>query len=249
MIDLNTTKKQNNVFYLTPENKSFSDFYLRVRKNENRLLTDEDILKLPHLKRYEWPLRIKSTQRFLDYLSNKKSELTILDIGCGNGWFTNKIATASSKNIIIGLDVNKLELEQATRLFKSKNLSFVYADIFEVDTVFDAQFDIITLNGSIQYFEGFKATIVKLKTFLKPKGEIHIIDSPFYKSEDIHDAKKRTLKYYSKIEVPEMAANYFHHDRKLVQNFEILYQKKNTFWDKVTKRNDSPFSWMRYTQK
>ncbi|WP_298419117.1 class I SAM-dependent methyltransferase [uncultured Kordia sp.] len=249
MIDFSRTTQQQNVYYLTPENPDFSRYYLAVREKEDRILSDYEVRQLPYIKRYEWEFREKSTERFIQYISDKNKSLKILDIGCGNGWFSNKIAKISETIQIIGLDINREELEQAARIFKTKNLYFVYADIFKVSTKLEAQFDIITLNGAIQYFEDFKGFITLLQTFLKPNGEIHIIDSPFYKTASVADAKERTKEYYTEIGVPEMAENYFHHDEKLIAEFDLLYKYRWNIIHKILGKKDSPFSWYRFTKK
>ncbi|MHA7057567.1 class I SAM-dependent methyltransferase [Aquimarina sp. M1] len=246
MINLNNFNKKNNIFYLTKEEPESSKIYITVRKKEKRILSDIEVKKLPYLKRDEWPLRIKSTERFESYIASKKRGLQILTIGCGNGWFSNRIATVSKDNQVIGLDVNREELEQAANVFSKNNLHFVYADIFKVNEQFISQFDIIILNGAVQYFEDFKVLISVLKLFLKPKGEIHIIDSPFYNVIEIPAAKKRTKTYYSELGVPEMANHYFHHDESLLSDFSILYSYKWNIIHKVLGKKESPFSWYCY---
>jgi len=248
-LDFSRITQQQNVYYLTPEDTGFSKYYLAVRKKENRILTDREVRKLPFLERDEWPFRTKSTERFVKYIASRNRNLHILTLGCGNGWFSNKIAEVSSENEVIGLDMNREELEQAGRIFRGKNLHFVYADIFKVSEVFVKNFDIIALNGTIQYFENFKGLITLLKSFLKPNGEIHIIDSPFYKTTEIPAAKERTKAYYTELDVPEMVENYFHHDEKLIANFDVLYKYRRNIIYKILRTKDSPFSWYRLTKK
>jgi ubiquinone/menaquinone biosynthesis C-methylase UbiE len=248
-MDFSHITQFQNVYYLTPENPEFSTYYLAVREKENRVLSDVQVRKLPYLDLHEWAYRIKPTERFTNYIASKNNELQILTIGCGNGWFSNQIAAVSEKNQVIGLDVNREELEQAARVFKKKNLTFVYADIFKVSEPFEAKFDIITLNGAIQYFEDFEELMTLLKSFLKPKGEIHIIDSPFYKATEIPTAKERTKAYYTELGVPEMATNYYAHDLNLIKNFDVLYTYKRNIITKILGKKDSPFSWYRFTKK
>lgn len=242
------TPKQN-VYYLTPEDPHFSKYYLAVREKEKRVLTDAQVMKLPDLKLYEWQLRKKSTQRFVNYINTKHGPLHILDIGCGNGWFSNKIAETSNVNQVIGLDINRVELEQAASVFNRKNLKFVYVDLFKNSSSFESQFNIITLNGTIQYFDNFKGLMALLRSFLKPEGEIHIIDSPFYQALELPKAKHRTKKYYTDIGVPEMASQYHHHDIALVKDFESLYKNQRNLIYKILRKKDSPFSWYRFIKK
>ncbi|WP_299887493.1 bifunctional 2-polyprenyl-6-hydroxyphenol methylase/3-demethylubiquinol 3-O-methyltransferase UbiG [uncultured Lacinutrix sp.] len=251
-MEINALHKANNVLYLTTVQSQFSNMYIAVREKEQRLFTDEEISNLPYtsiqnVHAKEWKLRQKSTTRFTYYLETKQQPQIILDIGCGNGWFSKEMALVSKKNHIIGLDVNTEELEQASRIFKYSNLQFVYGNIFEIDS-FSKQFDIITLNGSVQYFPDFKELFQTLQSFLKPKGEIHIIDSPFYASHKIIEAGNRTLDYYTTLGFPEMAANYHHHEIKYVSNFDVLYKYQRSIINKLLGKKDSPFSWFRYTK-
>ncbi|WP_420571743.1 methyltransferase domain-containing protein [Kordia sp.] len=249
ILDFSRITQQKNVYYLTPEDTGFSEHYLAVREKENRVLIDAEVRKLPYIERDEWPYRTKSTERFLAYIDTKKNPLHILTIGCGNGWFSNKIAEVSEENKIIGLDVNREELEQAASIFRKKNLHFVYADIFKVSEKFTNVFDIITLNGAIQYFEDFEGLIDLLKSFLTKNGEIHIIDSPFYKTEEVYAAKERTKAYYTELGVPEMAKHYHAHNIQLVDNFDNLYTYKRNIIHKILGKKDSPFSWYRFIKK
>ncbi|AOW21474.1 class I SAM-dependent methyltransferase [Urechidicola croceus] len=240
------------VTYLTPIKDSFSDEYIAIRKKEQRVLTDSEVFKLPNISsenpnNHEWQLRKKTLERFLKYIHTKKN-LSILDLGCGNGWFSN--AMTINNNKVVGIDINSIELEQAVRVFtNNKKLQFYYADIFKLENQFKNQFDIITLNACIQYFENFKHTIETIKTFLKEDGELHILDSPFYTSKDINGAKERTKQYYTSLMHPEMSKHYFHHYYENLTDFDILYHPKNTIISKFLKPKDSPFIWARLTNK
>ena len=182
---------QKNVCYLSEKKIEKETTYLAVREKEERILTDSEVAQLPFLKTKEWPIRKKSCSRFISYLNTKEKPLNILDLGCGNGWFSNQLASVSPNHFVIGLDLNSIELEQATRVFKKKNLQFVYGDIFKTKPLLLEKFDIIILNGVIQYFPDFDIVMTTLQSFLKPKGEIHILDSPFYEKEAIQGAKKK----------------------------------------------------------
>jgi len=243
----------DNVEFLTLKKDSFSLEYLTVREKEGRLLTDFDVKSLPITNKKnsnykEWKLRRKSTQRILNYLKNKNKPLNILDIGCGNGWFTNHMASIENVDVI-GLDINLDELSQAARIFKKDNLKFVYADIFEIPYFFENKYNIITLNACLQYFEDIEKLISVLETFLKPNGEIHIIDSPLYRKEEIHNAKKRTKDYYSTLGAPEMSKYYFHHCIDNLQDFEVLHAPKKSKLHKLISKRDSPFFWYKKTIK
>lgn len=237
------------ITYLTPVNDHFTSQYISVREKEGRVLTDEEVMLLPNTTsknphKKEWKIRKKTAERFHNYLL-KFSKLNILDLGCGNGWFSNFMTI--NNNTVIGMDINHSELKQAARVFSNnKNLHFYYADIFKLNSDFKIKFDIITLNASIQYFKDFKLTVDTLKSFLKENGEIHILDSPFYLDNEITAAKNRTEHYYNSLMKPKMAQHYFHHLYSELSNFEVLYQPKNNSILKTFGIYDSPFIWAKY---
>ena len=240
-------KIQNGVYVGSPINTSFSDSYIEVRDIEGRVYSDEIVSILPYLskkhKQYnEWKLRQKSTNRFLDYLKDAENK-TLLEVGCGNGWFTARCSTKVKR--AIGVDVNFPELEQAARVFKNENLKFTYWDVF-TETPFNQKFDIIVLNACVQYFPGFERLKSRLLDLITSDGEIHIIDSPFYLNEELEQAKQRTEAYYQEIGVSEMIKNYYHHSFDLIQDFEILYQPINSKLIKLIKGKDMPFGWYRF---
>lgn len=246
---------KNGVIYLT-EPSSFDKFeglYHKVRAKEQRILSDEIISKLPdvspkesiHFK--EWRVRSYSISNLQKYLSDKKARLKVMDLGCGNGW----ASAALAKNELLevsALDLNEIELRQAARIFNGTNLQFFYGNIF--DDIFEsATFDIITMNASIQYFRDLSGTIERLFYFLKPGGEIHIMDSPFYKKDKIAAAKIRTQNYYASLGFPEMADHYFHHHEEELRKFNYQVLSPNNFltekFDHLIRGTPPEFKWIR----
>ena len=227
----------------------FSEFetaYLDVREKEKRILSIAEIRNLPFVSKessdYDlWQIRRKSIQRFLKHLSNKKN-LKVLDIGCGNGFFTNLIAKKNHK--VFGLDINQLELKQAAQAFPSKDIHWFYADIIH-DTLPIQKFDIITFCSSFHFFQHPNELFKHCLSLLNENGEIHIIDSPFYTEENKIIAKQNSKNYFHKIGVSKME-NYFQHNSfKVLKDFhhQIAYQPRGII-KKLLRRKDSPFPWI-----
>lgn len=107
----------------------FERKYIEIRDLENRLYTDEEILKLPDLPMEhplykEWQARKQLFNRLYKHLAGRRRSLDILEIGCGNGWCSHQMAEIPYANVI-GLDINFTELQQAARVFSDNpNLSF-----------------------------------------------------------------------------------------------------------------------------
>lgn len=248
-------KTENGVILISEVDQTFEDLYLRVRKKERRLYTDDEIRLLPYAYKSnphkdEWALRTKSFLRFRKYLSKNTFKLNILDLGCGNGWLAGQLAKDYNHNYFC-VDVNLTELEQGARIWDNENMKFIYADVF-LSSFPSNVFDIVIINSALQYFSDISALMKELFFILKPYGEIHIIDTPFYDHNDMMSAKNRTLKYYQSLGYPEMAGNYFHHsigDLRYLR-YSYLY-KPNSLKNKLSGfifEKDSPFPWLLITR-
>ena len=197
--------------------------YIRVRTLEGRIYSDDAVKRLPEVSEHdphkqEWKIRAASLVKLRSRLLQKNAALDILDLGCGNGWMTHHLSRMEESKVI-GLDVNQIELEQATRVFRDqKNLKFIYGNL-EEDIISLKSFDVIVLAASIQYFADLKKLITALAQLLKPSGEIHIIDSPVYHEREVAAARKRSNDYYAKLGVPEMINFYFHHHWNELSSF------------------------------
>jgi len=233
---------------------AFEKKYIDLRKRENRVYSDEVVRTLPEFNepgdlKKEWDIRKITLIKLLNAFNKKKNKLSILELGCGNGWLSHHLASSLNAEVL-GLDINETELLQGASLFKDyQNLSFMSADIFTVD-IKKETFDVILLASSIQYFPSLTQLIRSLLELLKPSGEIHIVDSPLYNSSiELQEAKKRSRTYFSVQGVPEMGNNYFHHTLSELKNFNhrILfkpYSLISIFKRKFFRTPQSIFPWI-----
>lgn len=219
------------------ENSLFEKKYINIRCMENRLYSDDEVMNLPdispeHTHFNEWTIRKKSSHRLTQYLTAQKKRLHILEAGCGNGWLAHCLSEIPHAEVE-GLDINFTELQQAARVFnENDHLRFIYGNI-ESGILKGREFDTIVFTSSIQYFRSLTETLGLCLGLLKPGGEIHILDSPLYETQEIEAAKERTFLYYDSLGYPEMSDYYFHHDinelrgfhYKIVQNPNSLFQK------------------------
>lgn len=234
-------------------NPALEASYLKVRKKEGRIFGDELVRKLPLIDKTdqyfkEWELRLIAAMRLHKYLLDKKKSLKILDIGCGNGWMSHLMSKVYN-SLVFGIDINRVELEQAARLFGHKpGLFFAYHNILN-EPFPEKEFDVIVLAATIQYFPDLSGTISDLLNYLSPDGEIHIIDSPVYQSSEVLSARHRTERYYEEMQSPEMSAFYTHHSYEELNglNWNIKYDPGrliNKIRRKILDTADSPFPWI-----
>lgn len=226
----------------------FEKRYIELRSREQRIYSDAELLQLPaihkeHPHYAEWQVRKRSANKLLERLLQKQKPLQILEVGCGNGWLSKQLVAIHGSKVI-GSDVNFTELQQAARVFSHiPNLHFIYGDIrsglFE-----EMEFDCVVFAACIQYFPSLPEIISQALSLLKLDGEMHILDSPFYKPAAIQAARQRTTDYYKGAGLPEMATHYFHHTRDELAaiEHELLYDPSalHRFFSKTK----NPFPWI-----
>jgi 2-polyprenyl-3-methyl-5-hydroxy-6-metoxy-1,4-benzoquinol methylase len=225
----------------------FEEQYLALRRKERRLYTDEEVKLLPeinpsHPHYMEWLVRKSSGQKLVDYLATKKKKLDILDVGCGNGWLSAKLSKIRNSTVT-GVDINKAELNQAKRVFDNiKNLNFFLDEIINVN-IHNEKFDVIIFAASIQYFASLDDILPAALELLAPAGEIHILDSHFYKSSELLAARQRSAAYFLSAGFPEMNAYYFHLclDELKKYRCKTLYDPHSVL--NFFTKNKNPFPW------
>jgi ubiquinone/menaquinone biosynthesis C-methylase UbiE len=244
---LSTSNMFINNLSISLSESNFEEIYIASRQSENRVYSDEQVAQLPfinphHIHYDEWQARKRSSDRLKSYLGNKNKPLSILEIGCGNGWLSAKLAGLKNSTVT-GIDINKTEVSQARRVFSGvTNISFNPGGLKDIPS--GKKFDVIVFAASIQYFPSFERAIRDAFSFLNDSGEIHILDSHFYYPNELESAKQRSLEYYHSTGFDEMADFYFHHSYDTLSNFKhkIIfnpYRLKN----KMFRKND-PFPWI-----
>lgn len=224
----------------------FEELYMAVRQHERRVYADEQLLNLPeidslHAYCNEWKIRKRSAERLVAYLGRKHRKLRILEIGCGNGWLSAKMADIAQTEIT-GMDINQTEIEQAARVFRKPNLEFLY-DTFNESTFENERFDVIVFAASLQYFPSVVNILKQALDILNDRGEIHILDTPFYDPLLVSEAYQRSRAYYNSMGFPEMADYYFHHSISEFWGFkyEVLFNPDNIL-NRLLKKD--PFHWI-----
>ncbi|NVK29228.1 MAG: methyltransferase domain-containing protein [Flavobacteriia bacterium] len=209
---------------LTPTEpwEDFERNYLKVRRAEGRILKDEEVVSLPNLNkahphRSEWILRADTVRR-LEQVLKSKFPLggNLLEVGCGNGWLSNRLSNCGFD--VTGIDVNRTELEQANRVFSNPNLKFAFADVMRWEP--SAPFDVVVFSAVFQYFEDPNAVVNRLLSKFGARS-IYIVDTAFYSSSERKNAASRSHAYYQSKGVEEMSRYYHHHS---TDDFEVAFE-------------------------
>ncbi|MBL7713317.1 MAG: methyltransferase domain-containing protein [Chitinophagaceae bacterium] len=232
---------------------AFEDTYLEARRKEQRVLSIEEIRKLPdvpgdYIHAREWALRRSSIHRLMEHIGTSlPAGARILDVGCGNGFLAKLLSRFGP---VAGADVNLFELKQASRAFGDHpQLQWYYTDITDRSVFAEGQFDLITFCSSFQYFPDVQQVVDTCLYYLAPGGRILITDTPFYPKEALGEAKNRSRAYYKTLGVDALAQHYFHHSLDAFSPYRHrVIRSKRGLLDRIFSKDKSPFPLVELTK-
>lgn len=179
-----------------PERKAAIEQWL---KKDNRIWADEEAIEFPktffyNLHREEWAIKAEMASAVRNYLYHEaKSVYSVLEVGCGCGWFSN-ILSNFTKGSILGIDQDASQIEQATRLFSKENLAFRRGDFLQT-RLRKSSFDYIIIIDSHQWLGPIEQIISRAKSLLTPGGELHILSSSLPSNRTIQKRKDAFSQY------------------------------------------------------
>ena len=95
----------------------------------------------------------------------------VLDVGCGLGFFAQKLAERSE--FVEALDVDKAILKEASDLNGAPNICYLQADFLEADLPKDS-YDAIVSIASLHHMD-LETALVKMKMLLPSSGKLLIL--------------------------------------------------------------------------
>ena len=101
-----------------------------------------------------------------------KSGEKVLDLACGNGFFSVVFQKAGAE--VIGIDSAPKLIEMAK---KNKGIDFQVNSADKLSNIADRSIDQIACVMAIQNIENVKGVLAEAKRVLKPNGKLHIIMS------------------------------------------------------------------------
>ena len=119
--------------------------------------------------------RVRTTLRLLD--AHRGEIASLLDVGCGNGWFCH--ATAKRGIRSIGVDLSPKKIEIARRMAEQQGVAhlceFVAGDVMQWQPA--AQVDLLTSHGSLHHFPDFARSLDHLVArHLRPGGYMLFVE-------------------------------------------------------------------------
>jgi malonyl-CoA O-methyltransferase len=96
----------------------------------------------------------------------------IVDLGCGTGFLTEKLAIKFPDAMIIGIDFANHMLHVAQKKTQYKNITWLCADIDQLPLA-DAQVDLVLSNLMLQWSTNLFVSLTEISRILKPNAELY----------------------------------------------------------------------------
>lgn len=187
--------KVDGVWHLiAPERIEIFDTFIReyetVRQAEGRSDSAEAYAQLPytspdHPLAKMWQQRAISYEAFLEIVlipkERNSKQLTILDLGAGNGWMSNRLAERGHCVAAVDLTINGFDGLGVHQHYDHEIVS-IQAE-FDHLPLASEQFDLAVFNASLHYSADYVTTLTEALRVLKPAGTLAVIDTPVYHKE------------------------------------------------------------------
>lgn len=129
---------------------------------------------------------------FLSHLSPPK----VLDVGCGDGVFTRRLADSlCSFQEILGIDPDKDSIDEARELTEHQKVRYRLLADRELQHS-DARFDLVTISNALHHLSHPIASIGRIARYVRPGGHLLIremvsdtLSTPEQNSREIHHVK------------------------------------------------------------
>ena len=116
--------------------------------------------------------KLSDTQtKFEQYLPD--SNIKILDVACGIGYWLDKYNTHSSPSLLIGVDISSSSIELCKKRFEESKVNLIHTSAESLPFQ-NESFDFVSCHGAIHHMQNPELAIKEISRVLKKDGEIII---------------------------------------------------------------------------
>ncbi len=116
------------------------------------------------------------TNDYRNLASILKPGMKVLDVGCGTGSISKDIAIiVGESGKVTGIDNTENFILSGSESYQDiKNLELIHIDLFDFNP--EEKYDLIVSARTLQWLSNPKEALLKMKSLLKPNGQISILD-------------------------------------------------------------------------
>ncbi len=188
-------------------------------------------------------------------LAKVKPGLEIIDLGCGTGELTSKLAHAMPESRVLGIDSSE-EMLNDSKAFANDRLRFERRSI-EEQMESDQKFDLVFSNAAIQWVEDHESSFSKIISMVKPGGQLliqmpaqhHNISNQLLNELADREPFKSALQGWKRdspvLDIENYARMLFEHRSRVMTVYEKIYplilQDSNALFEWVSGTAMIPF--------
>lgn len=120
---------------------------------------------------------------------------SIIDIGCGGGYISNRIYEMSQSKQVVGIDFSSQAIELAKKKYKDKPITFIECTATNINLESNS-IDIAVCFGLIEHIENFDLCFNEIKRILKQGGFLYLTSSNKHSFMYIHRKIKEFFKVW-----------------------------------------------------
>ena len=145
------------------------------RNPQAQQMGDESMARnLAHQAQAIWPQEERLFDRY-----GLAGELRILDLGCGTGEITRRLAMRYPQATVLGIDILDSNLERARAMDDGGGrIGYAQGDAFALDLV-EASFDLVACRHMSQAVPDFPRVLHEITRVLKPGGWLHLLSEDY----------------------------------------------------------------------
>lgn len=114
-----------------------------------------------------WRKYINCSNKELEWIDNKKS---VIDLGCGNGYFLNKVKQERVNMVLMGLDISPIAIKQLNDFY---GIDGIVSKLPEISLpIADEMFDYVVMNEIMEHVEDEKSLMFNAFRICKKDGYV-----------------------------------------------------------------------------